>query len=148
MEATAISFPFSISISKSLPNLRGPRRAAPSPRILALRRGGSEGGRGGSRIVDEGMIVLRMRIREIQQFEKSYEAPPEWMEWERSHYDEYNSLVCKIVGFLQTQLVNSRPGLALGMLALIAFSTASSSATLLIHLLGIAQWISSAVRSI
>ncbi|KAK4785840.1 hypothetical protein SAY86_002529 [Trapa natans] len=144
MEATATSFPFSASLPKSSSSRR---RSTSSPRVLALRRGGNHRpDRGGSRIVDEGMVVLRMRIREMKQMEKSYEAPIEWMGWERSHYEQYNSLVCEIVGLLQNQLMNTRPGLVIGALALILFSVASSSATLLIHAAGIAQWISSSLH--
>ncbi|OWM86253.1 uncharacterized protein LOC116212230 [Punica granatum] len=125
------------------PNLR-PKRVGPSTRlVLALRRGGNDRGRGAGRIVDEGMVVLRKRIQEMKKFEKSYEASPQWMEWERSHYDEYNSMVCELMGFVQVKLMNLRPGLALGMLVLIILGMAISSAMLLIHLLEITKWISS-----
>ncbi|KAJ6368146.1 hypothetical protein OIU78_000676 [Salix suchowensis] len=72
--------------------------------------------------VDESMAVLRKRIHEMKMVERNYEPPEEWMEWEKQCYTSYDEFICKLVGFLQLLLMNTRPGLALGMLLLMSMS--------------------------
>ncbi|KAF9683928.1 hypothetical protein SADUNF_Sadunf04G0064900 [Salix dunnii] len=72
--------------------------------------------------VDESMVVLRKRIHEMKMVERNYEPPEEWMEWEKQCYTSYDEFICKLVGFLQWHLMNTRPGLALGMLLLMSMS--------------------------
>ncbi|OMO88104.1 ABC transporter-like protein [Corchorus olitorius] len=88
------------------------------------------------KLVDENMVVLRKRIHEMNMLEKNYEAPQHWMEWEKKYKKEnYDVDVCEAVGFLQSKLMETRPGVALGMGALLLFSVSSSSAMVLFHLM-------------
>ncbi|PRQ40885.1 hypothetical protein RchiOBHm_Chr4g0440931 [Rosa chinensis] len=95
------------------------------------------------RLVDEDMIVLRMRIRDIEMTEtRDPNRPPSnWMEWEKRYHANYNSDVYEAVGLLQSQLMNTRPSLALGMLALITLSVPVSTAALMSPLLDIIKGI-------
>ncbi|GAB4840365.1 hypothetical protein Ancab_021131 [Ancistrocladus abbreviatus] len=73
------SLPF--SLIRSNPNCR-----AKGARVLALRRESHEHDHGfeyNGRLVDENMIVLRMRIQEMKMMENNYEAPSDWMPWEK-----------------------------------------------------------------
>ncbi|KAF1879272.1 hypothetical protein Lal_00047946 [Lupinus albus] len=88
----------------------------------------------GGRLVDESMIVLRKRIHEMNMIERNYEAPSDWMDWEKRYYTSYDSIICESMGFLQTQLMNTRPSLALGVMALVALSVPTSTALVLFHL--------------
>ncbi|XVF43657.1 hypothetical protein PTKIN_Ptkin02bG0058300 [Pterospermum kingtungense] len=88
------------------------------------------------KLVDESMVVLRKRIQETSMLEKSYEAPQHWMEWEKQYKKEnYDRDVCEAVGYLQYKLMETRPGVALGMGALLLFTVPSSMAVLLFHLM-------------
>lgn len=90
-------------------------------------------------MVDENMIVLRMRINEMKMVERNCEAPADWMEWEKRYYGSYDSDICKGVGMLQRFLMNTRPGVALGMLALVGFSVPSSVLLVLINLIEVGK---------
>lgn len=105
----------------------------PSHKISASRRDGFdyEG-----KSVDENMVVLRKRIQEMKMTEENYEYPTEWMEWEKQYYPEYNSHVCEAVGFLQSALMNTRPSLALGLLALFMLCVPTSVLIIMLHLWG------------
>ena len=108
--------------------------------------GGGEHGHGG-RLVDENMIVLRIRIREIKSLETNSQSPPsDWMEWEKRYYQHYNQDVCEAVGLLQSFVMNIRPGLALGFLALIISSLPISTAVVILHGIEMAKGILSGVR--
>ncbi|KAF8036904.1 hypothetical protein BT93_C2586 [Corymbia citriodora subsp. variegata] len=78
----------------------------------------------GGRLVDQDMIVLRKRIHEVRTAEQGLEPPPEWMEWEKRCYASYDSIILEIVGFLQSRMMNARPGIVLGVAALCATSSA------------------------
>lgn len=106
----------------------------------AARRGAADRNSGG-RMVDENMIVLRKRIHEMKMIEKNYEPPSDWMEWEKRYYTSYDSMICEAMGVLQTHLMNTRPSLALGIAALLAFSVPTSSAFLLFHLVEMSKGI-------
>ena len=96
------------------------------------------------KLVDEDMIVLRMRIRDIEMTETSdRNGPPtsNWMEWEKRYHKNYNADVCEAVGLLQSQLMNTRPCLALGMLALVTLSVPVTTAALMSPLLDIIKGI-------
>ncbi|KAJ6318365.1 hypothetical protein OIU76_013828 [Salix suchowensis] len=80
------------------------------------------------RIVDENMIVLRKRIHEMKMAERNYEPPSNWMGWEKRYFTSYDSLICEMMGFLQSQLMETRPSLALGFIALISLSVSMSTA--------------------
>lgn len=97
-------------------------------------------------LVDENMIVLRKRIHEMKVMERNYEPPAEWMEWEKQYYACYDEFICKLVGFLQTQLMNSRPSFALGMLAVVAMSVPASTFMVILRLLEVANGVLSAIH--
>ncbi|CAK9152348.1 unnamed protein product [Ilex paraguariensis] len=86
-------------------------------------------------LVDESMIVLRKRIHEMKVMERNYEPPAEWMELEKQYYVCYDEFVCKFVGFLQTQLMNTRPSMALGMLVIITISVPTSALVIVARLI-------------
>ncbi|OIV91095.1 hypothetical protein TanjilG_30317 [Lupinus angustifolius] len=100
---------------------------------MASNRGAADQNFGG-RLVDESMIVLRKRIHEMNMIERNYEPPSEWMDWEKRYYTSYDSMICEAMGFIQTQLMNTRPSLALGVMALVALSVPTSTALVLFHL--------------
>ncbi|XP_059451295.1 uncharacterized protein LOC132182112 [Corylus avellana] len=93
----------------------------------------------GGRIVDENMILLRMRIRELKMSEMSQEPPASWMEWEKKYYTQYDEDVCEAVGLLQSYLLSIRPSLALGMAALVILSVPFSAGVLFFHALEMAK---------
>lgn len=61
------------------------------------------------------------------------EAPSDWTEWEKNYFVHYVSDVCEAVGLLQRMLMNTRPCLALGMLALLMLSMSMSMSLFLFH---------------
>lgn len=89
----------------------------------------------GGRIVDENMILLRMRIRELKMLETSQEPPASWMGWEKKYYTHYDEDVYEAVGLLQSYLMSVRPSLALGMAALFMLSVPFSAGLLFFHAL-------------
>jgi hypothetical protein len=93
----------------------------------------------GGRIVDENMILLRMRIRELKMLETRQEPPASWMEWEKKYYTHYDEDVCEAVGLLQSYLMSVRPSLALGMAALFMLSVPFSAGLLFFHALEMAK---------
>ncbi|XP_068638656.1 uncharacterized protein [Aristolochia californica] len=88
----------------------------------------------GGRSVDESMIVLRKRIHEMKIVERNYEPPAKWTEWEKKYYTSYDSDVCQALGLLQTMLMNTRPGVAVGMVVLVALTVPTSTFMILFHL--------------
>ncbi|KAK1579104.1 hypothetical protein Q3G72_035591 [Acer saccharum] len=113
-------------------------------------RSGSARNYGGDyrgRIVDENMIVLRMRIWEIKMLERRNETPSNWMKWEKKYYanNGYNEDVCEALGFLQNYLMNRRPGLALGLIALVTLILVLSTGVVLVHAIQIAQMMISSI---
>ncbi|KAL5809971.1 hypothetical protein ACOSQ4_026539 [Xanthoceras sorbifolium] len=95
----------------------------------------------GGRIVDENMIVLRMRIRESKMLETRSKPPPNWMEWEKKYYTNngYDEDVCEALGFLQNYLMNMRSGFALGLIALIALNLIVSTGIAVFYAVKLAQ---------
>lgn len=110
---------------------------------------GGEGERESSVDHDENMIVLRMRIKKMKVIEgkkmKVIEgddddvAAAEWKEWERRVFTHYHEGVCESVEMLQSYLMNTRPSVALGVLALIAISLPFSSSVVLANALNLAK---------
>lgn len=141
MESTSIlsSHPFSTSFHPKRSSLYlHPKRASSSsssPRIFASRNEAHDQNYNSGRLVDESMIVLRKRIHEMKMVEKNYEPPSDWMDWEKRYYTSYDSTICELMGFLQSQLMNTRPSLAFGMMALIILSVPTLSAVVLFHLI-------------
>ncbi|KAG7986094.1 hypothetical protein I3843_03G062700 [Carya illinoinensis] len=91
------------------------------------------------RLVDENMIALRLRIREMKISETNYEPPLNWMEWEKQYFLRCNEDISEALGLLQNYLMNTRPGLAFGMVALVFFSVLISSGVAFIHAMEIAK---------
>ncbi|XP_019452448.1 PREDICTED: uncharacterized protein LOC109354413 [Lupinus angustifolius] len=131
INSSQLYHPFSTSNNSSSNNSRKPRSYTI---VMSSNRGAADQNFGG-RLVDESMIVLRKRIHEMNMIERNYEPPSEWMDWEKGYYTSYNSNICEAMGFLQTQLLNTRPSLALGVMALVAISVPISSALVLFHFL-------------
>ncbi|XP_054776018.1 uncharacterized protein LOC129284532 [Prosopis cineraria] len=137
MQSISLNSPSFLSIldSNSRPTLNRRRTS-----VQAWKREAADQNFGG-RMVDENMIVLRKRIHEMKMIEKNYEPPADWMDWEKRYYTIYDSMICDALGVLQTQLMNTRPSLALGMIALLAMSVPTSSAFLLYHLVELCKLI-------
>ncbi|CAN6451956.1 unnamed protein product [Victoria cruziana] len=129
--------------SRSPAHSRPPRSGAGRPRfrVQAMSRRDSDDRMFGSRMVDENMIVLRKRIREMKMAERNYEAPPHWMEWEKRYYANYDSDVCEAVGELQRFLMGTRPGVALGLLLLLGFSVPTSVLLLVLNFVELGEMI-------
>ncbi|XAR51487.1 hypothetical protein NMG60_11006127 [Bertholletia excelsa] len=122
LAATSLAGRYSFSGCQSLVDSPLRRQFGPT-RNVAVSAGREMDGRDyNGRLVDENMIVLRVRIREMKMSEPGFEFPPEWTEWEKKFYEHYNMHVCEAVGFLQSVLMNTRPGLAIGVMALMAMS--------------------------
>ncbi|KAK8490061.1 hypothetical protein V6N13_005265 [Hibiscus sabdariffa] len=79
------------------------------------------------------MIVLRKRIHEMKMVERNYEPSADWMEWEKRYYTSYDSIICDVLGVLQSMLMNTRPSVVLGMVVLVVFSLPASAAFLVLH---------------
>ncbi|KAF3947395.1 hypothetical protein CMV_026464 [Castanea mollissima] len=138
MESTSILSSFITSFHPKHCSLYlHPKRASSSSstRIFASRNEAHDQNYYGGRLVDESMIVLRKRIREMKMVERNDEPPSDWMDWEKRYYTSYDSIICELMGLLQSQLMNTRPGLAFGMMALIILSVPTSSAVVLFHLI-------------
>jgi hypothetical protein len=80
------------------------------------------------------MILLRLRIRDIEMEEMKMKTPTDWTEWEKKYFANYGSDVCEAVGLLQRFLMNTRPSLAVGMVVLIMLSLSMSMSQLVFHL--------------
>ncbi len=134
MHSTSLinSSPLFHPFSTSNPGSNG-RKARSFTLAMASNRGAADQNFGG-RLVDESMIVLRKRIHEMNMIERNYEPPSNWMDWEKRYYTSYDSTICEAMGFLQTQLMNTRPSFALGLMALVAMSVPTSTAVVLFHL--------------
>ena len=85
------------------------------------------------------MIMLRLRIREMKIMETNYKPPSNWMGWEKQYYSRYNDDVCEALGFLQDYLMNMRPSLAFGVIALVTFSVLISTGVGLFHAIDVAK---------
>jgi hypothetical protein len=82
--------------------------------------------------VDEGMTVLRRRIREARMAETNYEALPGWAAWEKRYYPAYVSDVSALVGTLQLLTMGTRPTVAVAVAALVLGGVPVAA----LHLLG------------
>lgn len=109
-------------------------------KIFAIRRETHDQNFDG-RMVDENLIILRKRIHEMKVIERNYEPPSEWMDWEKRFYANYDSIICDAMGLLQSQLMETRPSLALGIIALIALSLPTSTGVIMFHLMDIIKGI-------
>lgn len=85
------------------------------------------------------MIVLRKRIHETKMMEENHEPPSDWMEWEKRYYEDYDDDVCEAVGLLQSQLMKTRPGLALAMAVLVSVSVPVCMGVIVFHFMELAK---------
>lgn len=132
-------YPFSPLTKNANPKLRNVKNKKVNNIISSLRRSNSYGSQSEGRVVDENMIVLRKRIHEMKMVERNFEPPKEWMEWEKQMYAQYDEYICMVLGVVQTQLMNSRPGVALGALALLTLSVPTSVILLAFHFAQVAD---------
>ncbi|KAL2518900.1 hypothetical protein Adt_15147 [Abeliophyllum distichum] len=146
LQSLHLPLPFSgnFMLQKSSPSRRG---SVYSP-VFAVKRDADheyDKGHVRGRLVDENMIVLRMRIHQMKTAEGNHATPlppADWMEWEKKWYVSYDSDVFEAVGLLQNLLMDSRPSLVLGVVALMIFSGSTSLALLLCYLVDIFKGIS------
>lgn len=110
--------------------------------VCALHRDAFDHGYDG-KLVDEDMIVLRKRIHEMKAAEGSHDdevADADWMEWEKEYYANcYDEDICDALGMLQSQLMNTRPSLALAVLVVVSLSVPVSMAVVLTRLMDMAN---------
>lgn len=106
----------------------------------------SEADHGSGRLVDENMIVLRKRIHETKMIERNYEPPAEWMDWEKSFYTSYDSVICEAMGILQSRLMDTRPSLALGLIALVTLSVPTTTLLGMFHLMELIRVVLSGIH--
>ncbi|KAG4191180.1 hypothetical protein ERO13_A07G075900v2 [Gossypium hirsutum] len=104
-----------------------------------LRHGPNNGPDYVGKLVDENMIVLRMRIKDTK-ISEGFELPSEWMEWEKQYYLHYNEDVCEAMGVLQNLLVNVRPSFGIAIVVLVLLSFPISTGVTLFHVLQLGQW--------
>ncbi|XP_022877202.1 uncharacterized protein LOC111395439 [Olea europaea var. sylvestris] len=126
-----------ISLSKPFSSTH---RNSGCTKIFAIRRETHDQNFDG-RMVDENLIILRKRIHEMKVIERNYEPPSEWMDWEKRFYANYDSIICDAMGLLQSQLMETRPSLALGIIALIALSLPTSTGVIMFHLMDVIKGI-------
>ncbi|KAM0032410.1 hypothetical protein Hdeb2414_s0016g00474711 [Helianthus debilis subsp. tardiflorus] len=91
--------------------------------VVNARRGTNDGGN----IVDENMIVLRMRIREVEMNSMPPTRLENWMEWEKKYYEQYIRDVCEAMMMLQMCLMNNRPSVVMGTLTLLMLTITISA---------------------
>ena len=115
---------------------RKSKSAATNPSyVISASRRDSHGHHYDGKSVDDNMIILRMRIQEIEMQEsEKKEAPPDWMEWEKMYFVNYGSDIFEAIGLLQTLLMDTRPCLVLGVLVLIILSMSVSMSLPVLHL--------------
>ncbi|KAK4279872.1 hypothetical protein QN277_011577 [Acacia crassicarpa] len=107
--------------------------------VVVARASGSGRDHRWGRQVDENMIMLRLRIREIKMMEEEKKDDEEeegsgMMRWEREYYvGEYGKHVCEVLGLLQSYLMTVRPCLSAGIVLLVALSVFMSSGLLLFN---------------
>ncbi|KAL2546223.1 uncharacterized protein Fot_15456 [Forsythia ovata] len=145
LQSLNIPLPFSGNFMLQKPSPSRRAGSVYSPVFAVKRDAGHDKGHLRGRLVDENMIVLRMRIHQMKTAEETHAPslpPADWMEWEKKWYVNYDSDVFEAVGLLQNLLMDSRPSLVLGVVALMIFSGSTSLALLLCNLVDIFKGIS------
>ncbi|XP_066313983.1 uncharacterized protein [Miscanthus floridulus] len=122
--------------------------ASTSARCASSRRDDAEFScnNGGGRMVDEGMVVLRRRIHEMEAAERGWEPPQEWAAWEKEWYATYDADVCQLLGVLQAFLTSSRPGVGVGLVAVLVLAVPASAFVLVSLLLDASRAIVSSLH--
>ncbi|CAI9756021.1 unnamed protein product [Fraxinus pennsylvanica] len=136
LKSLDIPLPFSGNFVSRKPALYR-REKVCSPVFAVKKDAGNDKGHERGRLVDENMILLRMRIHDMKMAEENHAPPANWMEWEKRWYVNYDSDVFEAVGLLQNLLMDSSPSLVLGMVALMILSGSTSLALLLFYLVDI-----------
>ncbi|KAL8470935.1 hypothetical protein ACS0TY_033492 [Phlomoides rotata] len=140
MQTTSLqSFSGNFTCPKRLPNQRNGTSSIP---ILAMRRDekGEKYRRHDHKLVDENMIVLKMRIQEMtmkKEEDRATSPPDHWMGWEKEWYKNYDYDVYELVGLLQNLLMNTRPSLAIEVIALLMLSVSTPLALVLTYFVNI-----------
>ncbi|KAG9448981.1 hypothetical protein H6P81_008946 [Aristolochia fimbriata] len=118
------------------------RHKASSTRICAAGNGNNDRDYGG-RLVDQNMVELRKRIRDVmlREDDEYDRSPADWMKWEKQYHKHYRSDVFQLIGLLQIALMNTRPSTALALLTLLAFSLPTSMGMIMMNLFGAAKGI-------
>ncbi|CAL5209941.1 unnamed protein product [Lathyrus oleraceus] len=134
----------SLALSSTPPRYNSIRRSTPfishnNRSFISASKRDSFGQHYDGKMVDENMIILRMRIREIEMLENKSKPPSHWTEWEKKYVENYGSDVCDGVGLLQRMLMNTRPGLVVGVLAMIMLSLSMSMSLLVFQLMELAN---------
>ncbi|KAK9060040.1 hypothetical protein SSX86_020744 [Deinandra increscens subsp. villosa] len=99
---------------------------------MAFKKEGS-----GGKMVDENMIVLRERIRKVKAEMECGGGddwlPENWMQWEKTYVYSggYYSDIFEAVAFLQRFLMDSRPSVALGLVAVFAVGGSTAAMAVL-----------------
>ncbi|XP_014511977.1 uncharacterized protein LOC106770694 [Vigna radiata var. radiata] len=117
-------------------NVTAPRRS-----LICASESDSFGHHHEGKMVDDNMILLRKRIREIEMLKTKGKASSDWNEWEKKYFQNYDSDVCEAVGVLQRVLMNTRPSFALATFALLMLTMSMSMLQLAFHLVGFAKGI-------
>jgi hypothetical protein len=66
-------------------------------------------------------------MHEAKLAETNYQPPADWADWEKRYYMQYGTDVFELVGLLQALLINTRPALALAIMALFLISVPTSA---------------------
>ncbi|KAF5737839.1 hypothetical protein HS088_TW13G00730 [Tripterygium wilfordii] len=131
MQATKISFPSTPTVRPTSFNFGRWRRVSNSQIVVSVR--GTDDREYDGRLVDDDMSTLRVRIREMKVQEERKNVPSDWMEWEKQYYSvDYCVDVGEAMGLLQKNLLNTRPSLALGIVAFVFLSVLMSSGMVLV----------------
>ncbi|KAL8035048.1 hypothetical protein ABFX02_12G072100 [Erythranthe guttata] len=117
--------------------------SSPSISVLAMKNDANRD----HKLVDQNMVVLKMRIQEMRIKEESLGArgPNDdhrrnWLDkWENEcwPYEDYNSDVLEAIGLLQNLVMNTRPSFVFAVVALFIFSASTSVALVLTYFLSI-----------
>lgn len=92
------------------------------------------------------MVVLRRRIHEMEAAERGWEPPQEWAAWEKEWYATYDADVCRLLAVLQAFLVGSRPGVGVGLVAVLALAVPASAFVLVSLLLDASRAVASSLH--
>ncbi|KAL7132356.1 hypothetical protein ABFS83_12G068500 [Erythranthe nasuta] len=121
----------------------GRRKRASSISVLAMKNNANSD----DKLVDQNMVVLKMRIQEMRIKEESLgargpndEHRRNWLDkWEDEYwpYEDYNSDVFEAIGFLQNLVMSTRPSFVFAVVALLIFSASTYVALVLTYLLSI-----------
>ncbi|XP_020233328.1 uncharacterized protein LOC109813538 [Cajanus cajan] len=136
MQATSLCSRVLLPFPRSLPPHNTTRRS-----LICASKRDSFGHQYDGKLVDENMILLRLRIREIEMLQMKGKAPSDWSEWEKKYFGNYDSDVFEALGLLQRMLMNTRPSFALAMLALLMLSMSISMSLLVFHFVEFAKGI-------